>query len=80
MKDWIKRAIRTFVQAFCGAFSTGIVAAVMDKRSAGINGPFTLRCSLFCFFDGFPHSEAKSGMVSPYDFFHRFFLTPQDIF
>jgi len=28
MKTWVRRALRTFVQAFAGTFSTGLVAAV----------------------------------------------------
>lgn len=28
MKNWIRRAVRTFLQTFCGTVSMGIVAAV----------------------------------------------------
>lgn len=42
MKNWVKRAIRTFVQAFCGTVSVGIAAAF-----SGVEDIDTLKTSLF---------------------------------
>lgn len=30
MKNWMKRAIRTFIQAFAGTFSTGIAVSMSN--------------------------------------------------
>lgn len=42
MKNWIRRAGRTFVQTFCGTVSMGIVAAV-----SGATDVDALKTSLF---------------------------------
>ena len=45
MKNWVKRAIRTFGQTFCGTVSVGIVAAV-----SGAADMDTLKTSVFALF------------------------------
>lgn len=45
MKNWVKRAGRTFVQTFCGTISVGIVAAV-----SGAADMDTLKTSVFALF------------------------------